>query len=116
MKFYLLPIGEKCIYQGISYTKSGPLTASSDVNGHNKMIPRSANVQTSTNVKETESTKDKEKILAASNVVNAINIFYQDANENLKDIQTEMSEAAYNKAKLQLECIYKKVLSSLALS
>ena len=52
MKFYLLPIGEKFKYQGETYIKAGPLTASSETKGSNKLIPRSANI---TSVNESDS-------------------------------------------------------------
>jgi hypothetical protein len=44
-KFSLLAVGEAFEYQGERYTKSGPLTASR-ANGTQRMIPRSAVVET----------------------------------------------------------------------
>jgi len=44
VKFYLVPVGKTFIYKNETYTKSGPITASSELDGKNKMIPRSANV------------------------------------------------------------------------
>ena len=44
VKFYLVPVGKTFTYKDETYTKSGPITASSELDGKNKMIPRSANV------------------------------------------------------------------------
>lgn len=113
MKFYLLPIGEKFSYQGTEYTKSGPLTASNNANGESKMIPRSANIQSSVEIKTDKTESPEQGELSVSDVINVINIFYQDASDNLKEMQAELSSAGYKRAKIQLDSIYKKALNSL---
>jgi hypothetical protein len=42
MKFASLPLRQRFLYQGETYTKTGPLTASRDSDGVVRMIPRSA--------------------------------------------------------------------------
>jgi hypothetical protein len=42
MKFASLPLRQRFVYQGETYTKTGPLTASRDRDGVQRMIPRSA--------------------------------------------------------------------------
>lgn len=42
MKFYLVPVGQEFIYQGESYIKTGPLTASPTCGGKTRLLPRSA--------------------------------------------------------------------------
>ncbi len=116
MKFYLLPIGETFTYQGITYTKSGPLTASSDVNGQNKMIPRSANIKAKAELEIANDRKLEKNNLSAKNIANVINAFYRAAGENLNMVKAELTEASYNKAKLQLDDSYKEALKVLSLN
>jgi hypothetical protein len=44
MKFAHLPPGQRFVFQGERYTKSGPLTATREQDGVVRMIPRSATV------------------------------------------------------------------------
>ena len=44
MKFPHLPLGQRFVYQDERYTKTGPLTASRERDGGQRMIPRSAAV------------------------------------------------------------------------
>ncbi|WP_295584104.1 hypothetical protein [uncultured Lamprocystis sp.] len=44
MKFPHLPLGQRFVYQDERYTKTGPMTASRERDGAQRMIPRSAAV------------------------------------------------------------------------
>lgn len=44
MRFPQVPIGQRFTYQDKHYTKTGPLTASEEGSGAQRMIPRSAEV------------------------------------------------------------------------
>ena len=116
MKFYLLPIGEQFTYQDINYTKSGPLTASSDVNGENKMIPRSANIIAHSSIAEEQKTNLNNKQIPDSEVFDAINIFYTDVSDHFKNLKPQLNDEAYTNGMLQIEAIYKKVLKQLSLT
>ena len=113
MKFYLLPIGEKFTYQGVQYTKSGPLTASSDENGQNKMIPRSANIQTDADVSSADSDVVESKMLSTSDVTNLVNAFYINAGECLETLKSETSEAKYMEACSRLDTAYQSALKKI---
>ncbi len=44
MRFPQVPIGQRFIFQGKQYTKNGPLTATEEGSGSQRMVPRSAEV------------------------------------------------------------------------
>jgi hypothetical protein len=44
MRFPHVAIGQRFTYQGKAYTKTGPLTASEEGSGNQRMIPRAAEV------------------------------------------------------------------------
>lgn len=44
MKFSQLPVGQRFEYEGLLYTKVGPLTAREERSGRQRMIPRSVEV------------------------------------------------------------------------
>ncbi len=44
MRFPQVAIGQRFTYQGKAYSKTGPLTASEEGSGNQRMIPRSAEV------------------------------------------------------------------------
>jgi hypothetical protein len=44
MRFPQVALGQRFTYQGKAYTKTGPLTASEEGSGNQRMIPRSAEV------------------------------------------------------------------------
>ena len=44
MRFPQLALGQRFEFQGRQYTKNGPLTASEEASGEQRMIPRSAEV------------------------------------------------------------------------
>jgi hypothetical protein len=45
MRFPQVPIGQRFSYQGQLYSKTGPLTASEEGSGAQRMIPRAAEVE-----------------------------------------------------------------------
>ena len=115
MKFYLLPVGEKFSYQGIDYTKSGPLTASSDVNGQNKMIPRSANIVVSKDIDVGKLEKSKDEFLPVAKVMDAVNVYHQQSNYCLGIIEDNVSKEIYDTAKSKLDYAYQQIFKSLNL-
>jgi hypothetical protein len=44
MRFPQVPIGQRFTFQGRQYTKTGPLTASEEHTGRQRLLPRSAEV------------------------------------------------------------------------
>ncbi len=44
MRFPQVPIGQRFTYEGRQYTKNGPLTATEEGSGKQRMVPRSAEV------------------------------------------------------------------------
>lgn len=44
MRFPQVAVGQRFTYQGKCYTKTGPLTASEEGNGNQRMIPKAAEV------------------------------------------------------------------------
>jgi len=115
VKFYLLPVGEKFSYQGIDYIKSGPLTASSDVNGQNKMIPRSANIVVSKDINVEKLEESKEKFLSVAKVLDAVNVYHQQSNHCLAIIEDNVSKEIYDTAKSKLDYAYQQIFKSLNL-
>lgn len=116
MKFHLLPIGESFSYQGITYTKSGPLTASSDDTGSNKMISRSANIQVSKNLEIKDVAESASDSLSSVDVASAINAYHKIINQCLMDIKHEVDGSLHKKIQLKLGNGYREVLKKLALN
>lgn len=91
MRFYLVPIGQEFDYQGKTYLKSGPLTASCTSGGKDKLIPRSAEVQPVGDL--TLSGPDSSDILflAKDEVIKIFDSYHHHCLELLKTIDTEVS-------------------------
>ncbi len=106
MKFYLVPIGEQFSFQNKSYTKSGPLTASAETDGQNKMIPRSANVKllNSTN-QSLQGSVDKEPILN-------ITVYHKVCLECLDDIQNDISKEKFDAIKDKITIAYQQLIKN----
>ena len=83
MKFSQLPIGQQFEYLGNSYTKHGPLSAS-DSNGHNKLIPRSADVTVSGNT-ITAKQSEPDKNISYAKLLTAFEEFYNVCMECVSD-------------------------------
>jgi hypothetical protein len=116
VKFHLLPIGESFSYQGITYTKSGPLTASSDDTGSNKMIPRSANIQVSKNLQINDITESLDTTLSSIDVADAIKNYHEVVNICLMDIKNEVEDGLYKQIQLKLGNEYRDILKKLSLN
>ena len=118
MKFHLLSIGNKFTYKGTIYIKNGPLTGVSEINGENKMIPRSAHIEVYVAEDNVSATNDKlndtQKVIPLAEILDVMNVFYQGAVENLKALKVELNEQSYSNAVLQLENYYKNSLKQLS--
>jgi len=106
VKFYLVPIGEQFSFQNKSYTKSGPLTASAEADGQNKMIPRSANVKllNSTN-QSLQGSVDKEPILN-------VTAYHKVCLECLDDIQNDISKEKFDAIKDKITIAYQQLIKN----
>ena len=79
MKFNQIADGQQFEYQGVVYTRSGPIMAT-DAKGRSKMIPRSAEVRLLSTAAEAKTTAPQKKIT----VDKAIRAF-DDFNAQLND-------------------------------
>ena len=113
MKFYLVPVGEVFIFQGENFTKSGPLTASAEVDGKTRMIPRSANVQL-LNVMEPDAEKqEKEKLISSTDALNAAKQYHQACMSELENIQKELTPQLYDKLLENINTAYQNFKNSI---
>jgi hypothetical protein len=86
MKFHLLPVGEKFSYQGEVYVKAGPLTASAEQTGTNRLIPRSANVQPVNNQESATPKVVEDHQVQTARVLREFDVFHQHCLQCLKEI------------------------------
>jgi hypothetical protein len=78
MKFYLIPIGQEFVFQGETYVKSGPLTASPKSGGKDRLIPRSADTQpASTDNASAMPKSGATQYLPKDVVINSFNNYHQ---------------------------------------
>ncbi len=115
MKFYLVPIGEQFSFQGQAYTKSGPLTASAEMDGKSKMIPRSANVKLLNSAEPTLQEVAKEKPVAINDIMNAVNAYHLECLEYLVTIQNEVSESTFKDTTSKINMAYDKLINNIKL-
>ncbi|VAW93824.1 hypothetical protein MNBD_GAMMA23-748 [hydrothermal vent metagenome] len=113
MKFYLVPIGEQFSFQGLAYTKSGPLTASAELDGKSKMIPRSANVQLLNSAKLAVPEAVKENLMSVNDILVMVNDYHS---ESLADIQSAVNEKTYEGIKQKINMAYDDLVSKIKLS
>ncbi len=84
MKFKLLSIGQKFKFQDEIYVKTSPIVASNVATGHNKMIPAYAMLTLLDNSGEEEKILT-DKSIAAKDVINNFNAFYEQCIKTLED-------------------------------
>ena len=112
MKFSQVPIGELFNYQGREYTKSGPLTATVELDGKNKLIPRSANVKLLGNVQLEKNDVD-EKMLSSNTVVHAINTYHEQNLDFINTFKNEIGSELVADMQIQLNNHYQTLLSAI---
>ncbi len=110
VKFYLVPIGEQFSFQGQAYTKSGPLTASAEMDGRSKMIPRSANVKLFNSAEPALQEAVKEKCISANDILTAVNSCHSECIEHLAGIQGEVSDNIFKDTTSKINKAYDKLI------
>ncbi len=113
MKFYLVPIGEQFSFQGQVYTKSGPLTASAERGGKNKMIPRSANVELFNSAEPALERVVKGKLISVDDTIIAVNTCHLECLEYLVAIQSEVGETLYKDTINKINMAYDKLINNI---
>lgn len=92
MKFNLVPSGAAFSYQGIMYTKSGPISACADLDGKSRMIPRSANVTLGNSIAAGEDVMIEAKQIPLAEVLNALNDYHLQCLESVQVVSSEASK------------------------
>ena len=85
MKFSLLPVGAGFTFQGEHYTKTSALLASRSSDGHQRMVPRSATVETG----EEQRPSPAVTSLEPAQVRTAFELFYQQIDEAVRQHATD---------------------------
>jgi len=113
MKFSQVPIGEMFNYQGNDYTKSGPLTATTESDGKSKLIPRSANVKLLKSESVTEADKD-DKLIPTSELVKAVSEYHEQSLDFIATFKNEISNETIADIQIQLNNYYQSLLAKLS--
>ena len=113
MKFHLVPIGEKFTFEGEVYTKSGPIAASSEVGGVNKMIARSANVTLCNIIAPVEKQVTSKKIVPLNEVINIMGDYNAQYHEYIEQLENDFSKISLESFKNKMEDSSEEVLSKL---
>lgn len=111
MKFNLVPIGEQFTYQGIIYTKSGPISASAELDGKSRMIPRSANVKTSNNIELVESSVREE--ISSAEVLSRVNSYHAESLEIFGLTKNDLSQEMFEEITTKLNNAHQELINSL---
>lgn len=112
MKFNLVPIGEQFSYQGVVYTKSGPIAASAELDGKSRMIPRSANVKLSNQIEADESIAMDKKLLSSVTVVAAVNNYHYQCLECLAIVVDDIGQLRHDEIKTKLNSVHHDLINS----
>ena len=112
MKFNLVPIGEQFSYDGVLYTKAGPISACAELDGKNRMIPRSANVKLSNRVEADECLATDEKLLPITNVITAVNNYHNQCLECLVLVKNEIGQERLDDIKTKLNSAHQNLINS----
>lgn len=113
MKFYQVPIGQQFKYQGDIYTKSGPLTAHTENNQQNKLLPRSVNVERLNNMESSETGPLDERLLPVKEIIAALEIYHNHCVETLSAIQSYTDKDTFENIQIKQDIAYKALLDSL---
>ena len=114
MKFNLVPIGEQFSYQDVTYTKSGPISASAELDGKSRMIPRSANVMLSNRLElEAESTSVLDvKQLPSLEVIKGLNYYHRQCLEYLELTKSDISKEIFDDVKSKMNRAHQELMNS----
>lgn len=112
MKFNLVPIGEQFSYEGVLYTKAGPISACADIDGKNRMIPRSANVTLSNQVDAGACPATDEKLIPITNVITAVNNYHEQCLESLVLVKNKISQERLDDIKIKLNSAHQNLINS----
>lgn len=113
MKFYLVPIGQQFKHQGELYTKSGPLTAHTETNQKDKLIPRSANVEILSNMVSPDEIVTEQQAIPLKDILVTINQYHTQCLESLNTIKDDIDNHAYLSVQEKMDIAYKALLDSL---
>lgn len=113
MKFHLVPIGEQFVFQEQLYTKSGPIAASSELDGKSRMIPRSANVTLSNPLKVEEVIDVDERTVLLSDVVEIFESYNSQYHQNIEKLSTNFTQAFLDVMKEKNKDVYSETLGAL---
>lgn len=112
MKFNLVPIGEQFSYQGVVYTKAGPISASAELDGKNRMIPRSANVKLSNRIEADEPIAEDEKFLSSADVIAAVKSYHYQCLECLAIVKDDIGQLRHDDIKTKLNSVHHNLINS----
>jgi len=113
VKFYLVPIGEQFSFQDKDYTKSGPLTASAESDGENKMIPRSANVTLLNSRAVIEEKVSNEKFISIIDAASAVSAYHAQCLKCLDSIKSEVDKNIFYKIETKIDMAYRELEKSI---
>ena len=100
-------------YQGKTYTKSGPLTASLEGDGRNKLIPRSADVQATDKNFEDITSSSEEVNLNKDRVIQHFTQFHDYCIAEISALTEESNENILDDLKNKIGKAYQESISSL---
>jgi hypothetical protein len=90
MKFPQVPLGRRFVFQGESYTKTGPMTAGKDSDGSQRMIPRSALVLPADTANRRTASSSKESLGGAWPA--ALDAYEQELRQALGPLDGDLEE------------------------
>lgn len=112
LKFSLVPIGGQFSYQGVFYTKSGPISATAEIDGKNRMIPRSANVKLGDDAEADEYLAKEEKYLRLVDIVNTVNDYHEQCLECLQLATNEVGKETVDGIKIKMNNIHQGLINN----
>ena len=113
MKFHLVPIGEQFVFQEKLYTKSGPIAASSELEGKSRMIPRSANVTLSNPLKVENVIDVDERTVLLSDVVKIFESYNSQYHQSVEKLSTNFTHSFLDVMKSKNKEIYSETITKL---
>ena len=114
MKFHLVPIGEKFTFEGEVYTKSGPIAASPEASGANRMIARSANVTLCNSIEPVENTVISKKLVPLNEVINVFNNCKNQYQQNIEYLESDLSKTNFDSFKDKASHLIEEVQDKLS--
>ena len=105
-----MSIGEQFSYQGAVYTKAGPISASAELDGKSRMIPRSAKVKLSNSVEADEGLTTDEILIPSVDVV--VSNYHHQCLECLALVKGDVSQKKFDDITAKLNLAHQKLLNS----